>query len=95
MSEPLRIGVLGAARINELAILEPARITGARLVAMAARDRARALGLGELSLLVFADNDGAVRLYERAGFKEVGRQPSVPHPLIRRTGDVLLMTAPV
>ena len=42
MSEPLRIGVLGAARINELAILEPARLTGARLVAVAARDRARA-----------------------------------------------------
>jgi predicted dehydrogenase len=42
MSEPLRIGVLGAARINELALLEPARITGARLVAVAARDRSRA-----------------------------------------------------
>ena len=42
MSEPLRIGVLGAARINELAILEPARLTGARLVAVAARDRSRA-----------------------------------------------------
>ncbi len=41
-SEPLRIGVLGAARIAGLAIVEPARVTGDRLVAVAARDPARA-----------------------------------------------------
>lgn len=40
--EPLRIGVLGAARISELAIVAPARACGARLVAVAARDRSRA-----------------------------------------------------
>ncbi|GAA3795700.1 Gfo/Idh/MocA family protein [Streptomyces phyllanthi] len=40
--EPLRIGVLGAARIAELAIVGPARAGGHRLVAVAARDRARA-----------------------------------------------------
>jgi predicted dehydrogenase len=40
--EPLRIGVLGAARIAELAIVGPARVTGHRLVAVAARDRSRA-----------------------------------------------------
>ena len=40
--EPLRIGVLGAARIAGRAIVDPARTTGARLVAVAARDRARA-----------------------------------------------------
>jgi predicted dehydrogenase len=41
-SEPLRLGVLGAARIAELAIVKPARATGTRLVAIAARDQARA-----------------------------------------------------
>ena len=41
-SEPLRLGVLGAARIAELAIVKPARATGTRLVAIAARDRERA-----------------------------------------------------
>jgi predicted dehydrogenase len=41
-SEPLRMGVLGAARIAELAIVKPARATGTRLVAIAARDQARA-----------------------------------------------------
>ncbi|MFD3307151.1 Gfo/Idh/MocA family protein [Streptomyces sp. NPDC058694] len=40
--EPLRIGVLGAARIAELSIVGPARVTGHRLVAVAARDRSRA-----------------------------------------------------
>ena len=40
--EPLRIGVLGAARISAEAIVEPARLTGTRLVAVAARQRDRA-----------------------------------------------------
>jgi predicted dehydrogenase len=40
--EPLRIGILGAARIAGRAIVEPARLTGARLVAVAARDADRA-----------------------------------------------------
>jgi predicted dehydrogenase len=39
---PLRIGVLGAARISPTSIVEPAMLTGARLVAVAARDRTRA-----------------------------------------------------
>lgn len=42
MSRPLRIGVLGAARITERALVAPAKITGDRLVAVAARDRDRA-----------------------------------------------------
>ncbi|WP_328408593.1 Gfo/Idh/MocA family oxidoreductase [Streptomyces violaceus] len=40
--EPLRIGLLGAARITERSLIDPARATGHRLVAVAARDRARA-----------------------------------------------------
>ncbi len=40
--EPLRIGILGAARITGLALVSPARATGARLVAVAARDASRA-----------------------------------------------------
>jgi predicted dehydrogenase len=39
---PLRIGVLGAARIAELALVGPVHATGHRMVAVAARDRARA-----------------------------------------------------
>ncbi|TDO51443.1 oxidoreductase family protein [Kribbella sp. VKM Ac-2527] len=40
--EPLRIGILGAARIADRAIVDPAHLTGARLVAVAARDTGRA-----------------------------------------------------
>lgn len=40
--EPLRIGLLGAARISDMAVIQPSRITGDRLVAVAARHRARA-----------------------------------------------------
>jgi predicted dehydrogenase len=41
-TEPLRLGVLGAARISGIAIIQPAHTIGARLVAVAARDRKRA-----------------------------------------------------
>lgn len=41
MSEPLRIGVLGAARISDVSLLEPAAELGVRLVAVATRDRGR------------------------------------------------------
>jgi predicted dehydrogenase len=42
VSEPLRIGVLGAARIADDGIVDPARVLGHRIVAVAARDRSRA-----------------------------------------------------
>lgn len=46
--EPLRLGLLGAARITELAVVKPAKITGTQLVAVAARDPARANVFAEL-----------------------------------------------
>ncbi|MDN0200099.1 Gfo/Idh/MocA family oxidoreductase [Streptomyces sp. S.PNR 29] len=45
--EPLRIGLLGAARITERSLIAPARATGHRLVAVAARDRSRAQAYAE------------------------------------------------
>src|SRR3954447_3753471 len=41
-TEPLRVGILGAARIAELAIVKPAHATGTRLVVIGARDARRA-----------------------------------------------------
>ena len=38
---PLRIGILGAARISDLALIDPAHELGVELVAVAARDRRR------------------------------------------------------
>jgi predicted dehydrogenase len=46
-AEPLRIGILGAARIAERAVVDPARTTGHRIVAVAARDRGRAEAFAE------------------------------------------------
>lgn len=40
--EPLRLGLLGAARISGMAVITPAHLTHARLVAVAARDRSKA-----------------------------------------------------
>jgi predicted dehydrogenase len=42
VTAPLRIGILGAARIAERAIVKPAAATGSRLVTVAARDLRRA-----------------------------------------------------
>ena len=41
MSEPLRVGVLGTARISDVSLLGPAEELGVRLVAVASRDRRR------------------------------------------------------
>lgn len=56
MTVPLRIGVLGASRISPTSIVEPARLTGARLVAVAARDRTRAEQ--------FAEQHGVERVHQ-------------------------------
>jgi predicted dehydrogenase len=65
--EPLRIGVLGAARISELAIVTPARTCGARLVAVAARERSRAED--------FAARHGVERVH--ASYDELLADPAV------------------
>ena len=53
---PLRIGVLGCARITEHALVAPARDAGHRLVAVAARDRDRAEA--------FAQEHGVERVHD-------------------------------
>ena len=50
---------------------------GARMLGLA-REEARRRGLAEMSLIVFEQNTGAKRLYERHGFREVARRPSSP-----------------
>jgi predicted dehydrogenase len=42
VTAPLRIGILGTARIADEGIVDPARTLGHEVVAVAARDRARA-----------------------------------------------------
>src|SRR5260370_20918105 len=63
----LRIGVLGASRIAALAIVDPARELGHRLVAVAARDPQRAK--------LFAERQGVERVL--ASYDEVINDPDV------------------
>jgi ribosomal protein S18 acetylase RimI-like enzyme len=63
---------------------------GTKFLEIAERD-ALDRQLTQLSLIVFEQNDGALRLYERNGFYEIKREPIVPHELICYTGDALLM----
>jgi predicted dehydrogenase len=65
--EPLRIGVLGAARISSDSIVTPARLTRSRLVAVAARDRDRAEA--------FAAANGVERVLD--SYAEVVTDPQV------------------
>ncbi len=53
--------------------------------------KAREHGLSKLSLIVFEQNTGAKKLYDKLGYFEVLREAVVPHPMIRYTGDALLM----
>ena len=64
---PLRIGLLGTARISDLAVIEPARLLGARLVAVAARDRDRAQA--------WAETNGVERVLD--GYEAVINDPEV------------------
>jgi ribosomal protein S18 acetylase RimI-like enzyme len=68
------------------------RGVGTKMLSIA-REQAHARGFDTLSLLVFEQNEGALRLYERNGFEVAGRAPVVPHELIDHTGDVLLMAS--
>jgi ribosomal protein S18 acetylase RimI-like enzyme len=60
-----------------------------------AHQQAAQRGFSDLSLLCFEQNVGALRLYQRHGFREIARVPVVPHPFIHFTGDLLLLTTPV
>jgi ribosomal protein S18 acetylase RimI-like enzyme len=90
-----RLEVLGSYYVSGMAVFPEHR--GMRLgteMLKIAKGKARQGGCREVSLLVFTQNEGAVRLYKRNGFRVVDRAPVVPHELIRYTSEVLLMTAP-
>ena len=48
--------------------------------------------MGQVSLICFERNEGAMQLYRRLGFREIDRRAIVPHPSLHyRDGDALLM----
>jgi ribosomal protein S18 acetylase RimI-like enzyme len=94
--EELELKVPGTFYINILAAYPEYRGLGLGTSLLeAAHMLASEAGCNELSLEVFEQNDGAVRLYERHGYREIARLPAVPHPVYPYDGDVLLMTRSV
>ena len=76
-----RLEIPGTLYISSLAVFDSFRGLGLGTEMLSiARDRARRRSFDALSLLVFEQNAGAVKLYEREGFREVDRAPVVPHP---------------
>jgi ribosomal protein S18 acetylase RimI-like enzyme len=82
--------------IAELCCLERSRGQGlgTRFVDRA-RQEAIASALPRVTLRVFSENTGAVRLYERCGFKVVDKRAVIAHPDIAMSGSVLLMSCDV
>lgn len=89
----LEQAVPGSYYINMLATLPELRGRGlGSLLLDAVAASARAARCLELSVGVFEQNTGALRLYVRHGFSETARLPVVPHPCHPYDGDVLMLT---
>ena len=94
--EQLEQKVPGSFYINILAAYPEFRGLGLGTKLLeAAPALASGAGCSELSLEVFEQNEGAVRLYERHGYRELARLPAVPHPSYPYAGYVVLMTRSV
>lgn len=91
-----RLEVPGSYYISGIAVFPGHRSKGlgAQMLEIA-KDKACGSGCQEVSLLVFEQNKGAIKLYEHNGFRVIDRAPVVPHESICYTGEVLLMTAPI
>jgi ribosomal protein S18 acetylase RimI-like enzyme len=89
-----RLEVPGSYYVSAMAVFpkHQGKGLGKRMLEIAT-EQARDRGYQQVSLLVFGQNEGAVELYRRNGFRVVDRAPVVPHEFIRYTGEVLLMTA--
>lgn len=88
---------VGTWYINALAVFAAHRGNGigSRLL-QAAEDLAKANGYSAASIQVYAQNTGAVRLYERLGYAYAASAPVRLHPCQPYyTGDVLLLIKPL
>lgn len=87
----------GSFYISGLATLERWRGRGVGSALLAAVERqARERGLPAVSLICFEANEGAMRLYRREGYVEIGRRPLHPHPCLHYSqGDAVLLSKPM
>jgi ribosomal protein S18 acetylase RimI-like enzyme len=94
--EELEQKVPGTFYVNALAAYPEYRGLGLGTKLLeAAHALASEAGCEELSLEVFDQNEDAVRLYERHGYREIARLPAAPHPIYQYEGHILLMTRSV
>jgi ribosomal protein S18 acetylase RimI-like enzyme len=94
--EELEQKVPGTFYVNALAAYPEYRGLGLGTELLeAAHAVASEAGCEELSLEVFDQNEDAVRLYERHGYREIARLPAAPHPIYQYEGHILLMTRSV
>ncbi|WP_299883310.1 N-acetyltransferase [uncultured Sulfitobacter sp.] len=79
--------------VNALAVFAEGQNLGiGTQLLTAAEELAQANGFREMSIQVYSQNKGAVRLYERLGYQLVAREPVRLHPCPPYyTGDVLLL----
>ena len=63
---------------------------GSQFMALA-EEKAHKIGLHKTSLIVFSANLGGKQLYDRLGYEERARETIIPHPLIRSSGEAILM----
>lgn len=56
-----------------------------------AKQQAMLKNLNKISLVVFENNEHALRIYKDLGYEEVKREKIVKHPMIQHTGDAVLM----
>ncbi len=84
---------VGTWYVNALAVRAGARGFGIGATLMAhAEKQARDAGFETVSIQVYGQNDGAVRLYRRLGYDVAAQSPVLNHPCQPYyTGDVLLL----
>ena len=86
MSSPLRIGVLGAARIADDGIIDPAKQLGHEVVAVAARDRGRAEAFAAARGMLF--RSGERRRGPRVSRGPLARAEAGTDAVVRRSGEL-------
>lgn len=82
--------------VNMLAVYPQFRGQGVGTALMGKVDGlARQAGSTRSSVAVFEENGGALRLYERLGYRVVEGRPLIPHPSHPYRGRVLMLARPV
>lgn len=82
----------GTFYINGLAVRDGHRGNGiGSKLLYKSRRRALTAGTARITVEVFAENAGALRLYQRHGFRILDRGAAMPHPCYPYSGDILLM----